>query len=335
MKPSVFIVTALGCAAGCTDAWLVGGDCLPGYKLEEGACVLELDTPGSGGGDVGGSGGSSSIPTGGGDEGGAGGGELVCEPLVRCINECVDPKTDARHCGGCGNVCASGICEEGLCVGDPAGHVVAIGIEMGAGTGSGNAMQILGNAVLLHPADPVRVVTFRLPHIPVLSGLEDQLEHELAGRGRTMQLTRKQPYQLIDHIQNGHADVFLITSETLRTAGMDQALADELEPVLTTFVGKGGVVVAIAGTAKQGDMQLLLDGAGLIPGVSMHDGGPGPYAVTDWSDALSVGVVSPFMMGGNTARGFSLPAETDAAVIVSGADDAPVVIHRALAPSLD
>src|SRR5690606_40732022 len=35
---------------------------------------------------------------------------------LECDGQCVDPKTNRDHCGGCGNACEEGrVCEEGLC----------------------------------------------------------------------------------------------------------------------------------------------------------------------------------------------------------------------------
>lgn len=35
---------------------------------------------------------------------------------IRCGRKCVDPRTDARHCGGCGNRCLDGVaCVNKVC----------------------------------------------------------------------------------------------------------------------------------------------------------------------------------------------------------------------------
>lgn len=86
-----------------------------------GACsaVLALTlfgcNSGSDGGGSGGSGGGQDMGMGG--SGGAGGGAMECGATERaCAGECVDLQTDARHCGGCGNMCEAGQrCVEGNC----------------------------------------------------------------------------------------------------------------------------------------------------------------------------------------------------------------------------
>jgi hypothetical protein len=40
---------------------------------------------------------------------------VVC-PLI-CGDDCVDPRSDPRHCGGCGRACGSNeLCLDGLCI---------------------------------------------------------------------------------------------------------------------------------------------------------------------------------------------------------------------------
>ncbi len=68
-----------------------------------------------GGGGSGGAGGGTAADMGG--AGGEGGGALQCAASERaCAGECIDPASDARHCGGCGNACMTGQrCLEGNC----------------------------------------------------------------------------------------------------------------------------------------------------------------------------------------------------------------------------
>ena len=42
--------------------------------------------------------------------------------LVRCGEDLVDIFEDPDHCGGCFAPCATGMCQEGVCVSPPAGH---------------------------------------------------------------------------------------------------------------------------------------------------------------------------------------------------------------------
>ena len=48
-------------------------------------------------------------------------------PQTDCDGVCTDLQSDPDNCGTCGDVCASGLCDAGVCIGATVGHVVAIG----------------------------------------------------------------------------------------------------------------------------------------------------------------------------------------------------------------
>ena len=171
----------LGAAATLTacSGPLVGGECLDGYRQVEGKCVASDVPGGSGGsGDDGHAGSGSSSGTGlgsgsgsdsgsGGLDGGgsdatsAGGDPNPSECAdgdLACGGVCVDVRTDPYHCGACGNVCASGICVDGHCEGDFAGHVVLCGIEAERSTGVAPTRRIALAAFTAVAAQRARVV---------------------------------------------------------------------------------------------------------------------------------------------------------------------------------
>src|SRR5687768_11758853 len=49
------------------------------------------------------------------------------EVPLACGTTCVDPDSNPNNCGGCGNVCASGLCYAGVCADDRAGNIFVIG----------------------------------------------------------------------------------------------------------------------------------------------------------------------------------------------------------------
>lgn len=326
---ALLTIASLGLAC---DAWLVGGECLPGYAETPGACVALA--PGEPSGGAGGSGDEPEVSGTSGVTGGAsatGGADPGCAPLDACAGACVDLQSDPASCGACGKVCVSGICEEGECIGEPAGHVVAIGIE--PDVGSAMPARILANAVLLHPADPVRVAMFAGP-LAKVSGVATGLATEVEARGRTMLVSHGTASQVAANLQAGQVDVLLVTPETLESAGVGGTVIHDLGPILTEFLGGGGVVVALASAPRPQELQDFLTQSGLLRGVEIIEADAGPYTFTSWSDALSIGVVSPFA-GGSWAQGFRLPPEGEATTVVIDPEGTPVVVHRAIAPASD
>src|SRR5688500_8596620 len=72
--------------------------------------------------------------------------------------EAVDTSSDPKHCGACGNVCASGLCYAGVCADDRAGHVFVIGHSY---RDSSPALdRILANAALQSEKATVKVLVY-------------------------------------------------------------------------------------------------------------------------------------------------------------------------------
>lgn len=84
------------------------------------ACSVEYTVTGEGGGGTDTASTDTGTGTMGSDTGASGathGGEDCSEPgQIQCGNRCIDPLTDAAHCGDCGHACAPGdVCVEGEC----------------------------------------------------------------------------------------------------------------------------------------------------------------------------------------------------------------------------
>lgn len=76
-----------------------------------------------------------------------------------CTLTAAEMDSDPNNCGRCDHVCSSGLCVAGLCVGDPVGHVVAIGHDYQS-YHLGMA-RVLGNAIALGRSATVRVGWWR------------------------------------------------------------------------------------------------------------------------------------------------------------------------------
>lgn len=314
---------------GC-DAALIGGECLPGYEQHRDKCVLIADagSGGEGAGELAAGGGAG---TGGELASGGGGGALDCGTLSACFGSCVDVDIDPSHCGGCGTVCPSGICEEGACVGLPAGHVIAVGLEPSASPAGAWGLHIVGSAVLVHPADPVHVVTYRHASHAGSVPIEALTKFEVESRGRSIEIARKSADDLPLTLSSGAADVLLLTTTAAEAVGASSSAGPALTQALGGFLANGGVVVVVPTSGKQDALVSILDDAALFPGLSLVPAGPGAYTVTSWTDSVAAGLLSPFAASA-AATGFVLPASSEATTVAVDAAGVPVVVHRAVFP---
>jgi hypothetical protein len=63
-----------------------------------------------------------------------------------CNGACIDVAANPQHCGGCGNVCSSGICSQSRCVCKPGATACSSGAECCSGTCSGSCTTVQGCA---------------------------------------------------------------------------------------------------------------------------------------------------------------------------------------------
>lgn len=323
-------ISLLGC-----DALLTGGKCLPGYEQDDDKCVL-IDGQGAGGDTTGSDAGGGGAGTGGQlAAGGAGaGGGLDCGSLAECSGSCVDLDADPSHCGGCGVLCPSGICEDGACVGSPAGHVIAVGLESGASPAGAWGLHIVASAVLVHPADPIHIVAFHNAAHGGTAPLEALTESEIESRGRSVEILRKGADEVPAILSAGSADVLLLTSSSADIVAASPSASAALGPALDGFLAHGGVVVVVSTPGRQDALESLVGTPSLLPGLSIVPAGPGAYTVTSWTDSVAAGLFSPFAAS-EVARGFVLPSSSDATTVAVDAAGVPVVVHRAVVPVAD
>ncbi len=331
---AVLLTGGLGC-----DAWLVGGECLPGYELSEGRCLVAASADGGGGGSAAGGAeqhgggaqqGSGAGPGSGGS--GVGGADPCADDLTSCAGQCVDVAVHPLHCGACGLVCPTGICEDGVCIGGAAGHVIGLGLDLQDAAPGGQVARVLGNAVFLHAGDPVRVVALKPTGLVAgASYLESLVASEAELRGRAHTYSKEHPDHLPAMLEAAQIDVLLVLGDALGRPAEIPDWASALQPGLPAFFQHGGVVVAVA-TAKNPDpITTFLDASLLLPGVSVTALAPGSVTVAAWTDALAVGLLSPFQMTG-TPVSIGLADPSQAVVVLEDGAAAPVVVHRAVTP---
>ncbi len=351
--------------ASC-NAWLVGGECLPGFEQRDQSCVAIEEQGGRGGASSHGGGGQASAggasggaaPHGGaggagagagqGGTGGAGGngaggggtagsggtgGGLDCGPLEPCGGECVDLDSDPQNCGSCGHECQTGLCGAGQCQGAFAGHTTAIGIDYGVVPVGSSAARLLGNAVFLYPADPVKIAVYTQYASPqVASQVPLILSAEAQARGRTTQPVMVQnDAQLADIAAMLAADVIIVPPSPGADPGVMSSVGAGWAQPLFDFAAQGGVVIFLADASSED----VLDATDLLGPLDLTPEPMGPCSVSSWLDALSVGVFSPFALAHPvTSLVPSAPLDATTQVVVTTSDGSPVVIHRVVIPPI-
>jgi len=261
--------------------------------------------------------------------------QAMCEPSQElCDGTCSDLGNDPGHCGSCGNVCHSGYCFQGSCVGGTFGHVVLMCIDYKETARSSPIQRLLGNAVFLPGARLARILAFD-GFTP--TALRDNVDLTLAWAagdgGESYRMTHESdPSKILDSLAIENFDTFLVYSQPNASAGQLATLGAGWKSDISTFVDDGGTVVVLSG----GEMKEFIGAAGLLS-VSAETGVTGtPLFNRTPTDAVGVNVLSPFQARANTCRFTTseAPSATLAYVITGdpppAALDAPVVVHRIL-----
>jgi hypothetical protein len=230
---------------------------------------------------------------------------------------CGQVESDPDNCGSCGVVCASGLCEAGVCAGATAGHVVLIGHDYRAYHAA--AARLLGNAAVLGGGPVVRVAfSAEAADAEVTRGVTDALTAGVAAAGRTWTAVELGGAPPRDRTR---ADVFLLLPRAA-PAATSFAVGQDWSADLSSFLDGGGTVIAVDGTG--GSTADVLRGAAMMSAVP-GDQATGELVTLDApGDALAVGVPSPYLAERSSTT-FEL---TDGdGTIVATAGGAPVVIH--------
>jgi hypothetical protein len=346
---------------------LVGGRCEVGYLERDGQCVADEANGGSGGSGAtttngaGGSGGSGGLAgaggagasSGGGPQGGGGqqqggggfgaggmggeasggaGGGLVCEPLSDCGGVCIDVSSDPLHCGYCGHPCQTGLCSDGQCQGAFAGHAVVLGLDYSNVAVGSSGAKLLGNSAFLHPDEPLRTVVFNaFGNDPAATTATQILDNEANIRGRSVMLSSAAVAEDLAFLAtNLQASVIVLPAMPLASPADLAHAADILSGPLFDFVTQGGVVL---GLARDQNCAELLRELHLFGELYSEPAAPGPLLVSAWIDAISSGVLSPFVPP-SSVLAFSTPdlGSPDLISVVKSAGGEPVVLHRVYSP---
>jgi hypothetical protein len=252
-----------------------------------------------------------------------------------CSGTCTDLDTDAFNCGSCGNVCPSGICSGGVCVGAGLGHVVLMCMDFAQSFRNQPPTTLLGNAVFLSAKQPVRVLAYNRYTV---AAVERQVNTTIGWAAPGPQSYRITAVNVDDDVTAElspvNYEVFLVYDQPSAPPGTLGALGAAWASALASFASAGGTVIVLDG--GDGEMADFLTNAALLE-VTDEASLSGQLYVRAGTDALAQRTVSPFRALNRTC-GFVTTIEPDFATVFvvtdtqSGSWGNPVVVHRAILP---
>jgi len=263
---------------------------------------------------------------------------LLCDdPLKECNGRCVDFNIDADNCGSCGNICLSGICQGGTCVGAKDGHVVLACMNYQTPVTNSAPNTLLGNAVLLPQPKEVRILAYtEFASAGSRARVDQHITFAAAARGRSVVITPLTKYTNASAtLSIANYDEFLIYEQDTATPAELGTVGTvwQMNSVLDSFAAAGGTIVALSGGNDA--MDAFLTNARLLE-VSAHEAVTGSFLFNRASlDSVGNNVISPFSAPTNscTFTTSETPGPSTVFVIRDAANDtaAPVVVHRAIA----
>lgn len=265
---------------------------------------------------------------------------LCTPPLVQCGNQCVDTNSDPKHCGSCNKVCPTGLCQGGKCVGAKAGHIVAACMSYQQNFQSSSQTVLLGNAVFLPFANPVRILAYdQYVQNNVRQRVDQTIDWAASARGRTYTITSvsttagvPQKLNVLDY------DVFVVYDQPNAPAGALGSDGTAWATTLDSFARAGGVIVVLSGGDGVGEMPALLTNSNLLPVSAETDVTYNQLYNRAPTDAIGVNVLTPFVATRNSCT-FTTSVTPDATTTFVITDQGPngpvgdpVVVHRTALP---
>ena len=188
-------------------------------------------------------------------------------PLVTCGTVCVDTNSDEKNCGGCGNVCPSGICQAGGCVGKGYGHEVVIGTDYSDATLDESSAQVtmLGNAIFQNVAPAVRVLAYdEFADSATVARIAGWISSMATMRGKSVTMVQAPTFTLVPQQLTVQQYQVLLVYDQARAAADQMATTGTLwNAAMNAFAKGGGIVVALDG-GSAGQMKDFLSNGGLL-----------------------------------------------------------------------
>ncbi len=265
---------------------------------------------------------------------------LCTAPLVQCKNQCVDLNSDPKHCGSCNKVCPTGLCQGGKCVGAKAGHIVTACINYQQNFQTSSQTVLLGNAVFLPFANPVRILAYdQYVQNNARQRADQTIGWAATARGRTYNITSVSTaagvtaqLSVLDY------DVFLVYDQPNAPAGTLGSIGSSWMSTLDSYARAGGVIVVLSGGDGVGEMPAFLTNSNLLPVSTETDVTGSQLYNRAPTDAVGLNVLTPFAAMKSTCT-FTTSVTPDATTTFVVTDQppngplgSPVVVHRTALP---
>lgn len=243
-----------------------------------------------------------------------------CLPDETYCGLCTVVDTDPDNCGRCGSRCG-GLCVQGVCQAQGAGHVVVIGHDYTSGRTGMNSL--VGNAVFIAPRSPVRVLAYEgAASAASIRGTNAAIDELADSTGRRWSRTPASAASMTTLLPLH--DVVLIYAQG---DAADNALGDlgrQWAEALKEFVDAGKTVVLLDGASSSNTGTFrVLEAAELFKARSRTDATGELLIVTSPGDAVANQVPRRYR-GEESTVGFDTTGQN---VVVTTAAGAPVVIH--------
>lgn len=245
---------------------------------------------------------------------------------------------------GCGSLvgaeCAPGFEFSGeTCVRDKGfgieqpGSSFVLGMDFSAVSPASPEARLLGNAIFMTGADPVKILDYRAHtewNASSVTNVVDLCADEAVARERTLQTTvAKDAEHARDELENGEYDIFLIHDQAAAEKGALAGVGALWAPLIPGFVEKSGSVVVLATASGEAEMGELLSASGVLEVTGIHAITPGEVKNAVPTDGLGAGVQGP-LSGKQSLASFDIDdtaGQAYTAVLVDG-DGGAVAVRR-------